>query len=122
MSKYIVLFEVVPAVDVDTGDTCMARYLELAAMLRPMLNGFDGFISAERFQSLANERKILSMNVWESEEAMTKWRSITEHRMSQLEGRNKLFESYKISVTKVMREYTDKDRTEAPADSNEYFG
>ncbi len=115
MSKYIVLFEVTPT---DAGKT---RYLELAAMLKPMLAGFDGFISAERFQSLVDARKILSMNVWESEEAMTKWRTMTEHRMSQLEGKTKLFESYKISVTRVVREYTDKDRTEAPTDSTEYF-
>ncbi len=115
MSKYIVLFEVTPTAE---GKT---RYLELASMLKPMLSDFDGFISAERFQSLVDERKILSMNVWESEEAMKKWRTMTEHRMSQLEGKNKLFESYKISVTKVVREYTDKERAEAPIDSNEYF-
>ncbi len=115
MSKYIVLFEVTPT------DEGKKRYLELAAMLKPMLNGFDGFISAERFQSLVDERKILSMNVWNSEEAMTKWRTMTEHRMSQLEGKTKLFESYKISVTKLIREYTDKDRAAAPSDSNNYF-
>ncbi len=115
MSKYIVLFEVIPTAE------GKARYLELAAMLKPMLSGFDGFISAERFQSLADERKILSMNVWESEEAMKKWRTMTEHRMSQLEGKTKLFETYKISVTKVIREYTNKDRVDAPSDSNEYF-
>ncbi len=122
MSKYIVLFEVTPTTEVDASDAGMARYLELAAMLKPMVSGFDGFISAERFQSLVNERKILSMNVWESEEAMAKWRTTTEHRMSQLEGKTKLFESYKITVSKVVREYTDKDRTQAPKDSNEYFG
>ncbi len=115
MSKYIVLFEVTPT------EEGKARYLELAAMLKPMLSGFDGFISAERFQSLADERKLLSMNVWESEEAMTRWRTMAEHRMSQGEGKDKLFESYKITVTKVEREYTDTDREEAPKDSKEYF-
>ncbi len=115
MSKFIVLFEVTPT------NEGKARYLELASMLKPMLFGFEGFIFAERFQSLADERKILSMNVWENEEAMTKWRTMTEHRMSQLEGKTRLFESYKISVTKVVREYTHKDRENAPKDSNEYF-
>ncbi len=115
MSKFIVLFEVTPT------DDGKVRYLELAAMLKPMLSDFDGFISAERFQSLVDERKILSMNVWESEEAMTKWRNMAEHRMSQLEGKTKLFESYKITVSQVVREYTDKDRANAPADSSEYF-
>ncbi len=115
MSKYIVLFEVIPTAE------GKARYLELAAMLKPMLAGFDGFIQAERFQSLVDERKILSMNIWESEAAMTNWRTMAEHRMSQLEGKTKLFESYKISVTQVIREYTDTNRAEAPADSNAYF-
>ncbi len=115
MSKYMVLFEVIPT------NEGKARYLELAAKLRPMLSGFDGFISAERFQSLADERKVLSMNVWDSEEAMTKWRTMAEHRMSQMEGKTKLFESYKISVVEVVREYTDKNREQAPADSNEFL-
>ena len=115
MSKYIVLFEVMPTKE------GMSRYLELAAKLKPMFSGIDGFISAERFQSLNNEGKLLSMNVWKSEEAMTKWRNMAEHRMSQLEGKTKLFESYKISVVSVIREYTDKDREQAPADSNAYF-
>ncbi len=116
MSRFIVLFEVVPT------DEGKARYLELAAQLKPLLNGFEGFVSAERFQSLVDDRKILSMNVWESEQAIEKWRTMAEHRMSQLEGRTKLFESYKISVVEVMREYTDQDRTKAPIDSNQYFG
>ncbi len=115
MSKYIVIFEVTPT------DEGKARYLELASMLKPMLSGVDGFVSAERFQSLVDKRKILSMNVWENEEALHKWRNLTEHRMSQLEGKTKLFESYKISVTKVIREYSYNERVEAPNDSNEYF-
>ncbi len=103
MSKFVVLFEVIPTKE------GKARYLELAAFLRPMLADFEGFISAERFQSLANEDKILSMNVWESEEALTRWKNVTEHKMSQIEGKTKLFESYKISVAKIVREYTEKD-------------
>ncbi len=122
MSKYIVLFEVTPKDEGNGSNACKERYLELAAMLKPMLVGFDGFLSAERFQSLTNEGKLLSMNVWESEEAMTKWRTMAEHRMSQLEGKTKLFESYRISVTEVIREYTSQDREETPIDSKEYFG
>ncbi len=115
MSKYIVLFEVKPTQE------GKARYLELAAMLKPMLEGFDGFIQMERFQSLQDADKVLSMNVWESEEAMSRWRNTVEHRMSQLQGKTELFESYKITVTSVLREYTHKDREQAPKDSNEYL-
>ena len=115
MSKVIVLFEVIPTKE------GMKRYLELAEQLKPMLAEFEGFISAERFQSLTNGDKLLSMNVWESEEAVTKWRNVLEHRMIQKEGKDKLFESYKITVAKSVREYTDKEREEAPSDSNKTF-
>ncbi len=113
--KYIVLFEVTPTKE---GKT---KYLELAASLKEILPSVEGFIHAERFQSLADENKILSLNVWESEEAMENWRNMTEHRMSQFEGKNKLFESYKISVVQVIREYADTERENAPQDSNDYF-
>lgn len=116
MSKVIVLFEVKPTQE------GMKRYLDLAAMLKPLLAGFEGFIRAERFTSLNEEGKLLSMNVWDSEEAVERWRNVMEHRMSQKEGREKLFESYKISVCSTIREYTDGDRKEAPKDSNQYMG
>ncbi len=74
MSKIIVLFEVTPTKD------GMKRYLELAAQLKPMLAGFEGFISAERFQSLTDEGKLLSMNLWENEEAVTKWRKVIDQK------------------------------------------
>ncbi len=115
MSKYIVLFEVIPS------QQGKAKYLELAAMLKPMLEGFDGFVKMERFQSLQDESKVLSMNVWESEEALCRWRNTVEHRMSQLQGKTELFESYKITVTSVVREYTNTQREYAPKDSNEYL-
>ena len=116
MSEIVVLFEVKPTKE------GKRRYLDLAAMLKPMLAGFEGFIRAERFSSLNEEGKLLSMNVWTDENAVNRWRNMMEHRMSQKEGRDMLFESYKITVCSVIREYSDTDRTEAPDDSNEYMG
>ena len=116
MAHIIVLFEVKPT------KAGMNKYLDLAAMLKPMLNGFDGFIRAERFSSLNEEGKLLSMNVWTDEAAVERWRNVMEHRMSQKEGREKLFESYKITVCSEIRSYTDTERTQAPPDSNGYLG
>ncbi len=96
MSKYVVLFEVKPSKE------GKVKYLELAAMLKPMLEGFEGFLGMERFQSLIDSDKVLSMNMWESEAAMTAWRNITKHRMSQLAGKTNLFENYKITVLSVI--------------------
>ncbi len=115
MNKIIVLFEVVPTKE------GMEKYLELAAMLKELLVNAEGFIRAERFESLNNEGKLLSLNVWESEEAVSKWRNTLEHRMSQAEGRNKLFQSYTITICQSLREYSNIERENAPKDSNEYF-
>lgn len=99
----------------------MKKYLDLAAMLKPMLAGFEGFIRAERFSSLNEDGKPLSMNVWTDEAAVERWRNVMQHRMSQKEGRKNLFESYKITVCSELRSYTDTDRAQAPQDSNQYF-
>ncbi len=115
MNNVIVLFEVTPTKE------GMKKYLELAAMLKPLLADAKGFIRAERFQSLNEEGKLLSMNIWENEESVTKWRNTVEHRMSQLEGKTKLFESYTITVCNTIREYSNTDRMQAPQDSNDYF-
>ena len=115
MKNIIVLFEVTPTKE------GMQKYLDLAAALKPMLAGFEGFIRAERFSSLNEEGKLLSMNIWTDETAVERWRNIMQHRMSQKEGREKLFESYKITVCSEIRSYTETERTQAPADSNEYL-
>ena len=103
MANIVVLFEVKPT------QAGMKKYLDLAAML-------------ERFSSLNEDGKLLSMNVWTDETAVERWRNVMQHRMSQKEGREKLFESYKITVCSEIRSYTDTDRAQAPQDSNRYFG
>mgnify|MGYP004663856547 CR=1 FL=1 len=116
MVNIVVLFEVKPTA------AGLQKYLDLAAMLKPMLAGFEGFIRAERFSSLNEEGKLLSMNVWTDEAAVERWRNVMQHRMSQKEGRERLFESYKITDCSEIRSYSDTDRTQAPQDSNFFFG
>lgn len=113
--KVVVLFEVKPT---PAGSH---RYLELAAELKGLLVGAKGFIRAERFASLNEDGKLLSMNIWESEDDVEAWRNTLAHRMCQQEGRASLFESYCITVARTIREYSDTSRRQAPKDSNEYF-
>ncbi|TKG94403.1 antibiotic biosynthesis monooxygenase [Puteibacter caeruleilacunae] len=94
------------------------EYLEIAAGLREKLKDIDGFISIERFQSLNDPEKMLSLSFWESEEAIEKWRNQMEHRKGQKAGHDDLFKSYRIRVAGVMRDYTNEDRKHAPSDSN----
>ena len=97
-------------------------YLDAAARLRPLVEQADCFISVERFESLTNPGKILSLSIWRDEEAVEKWRNIEEHRRIQAAGRTRIFDAYRLRVAQVLRDYTRDDRAEAPADSREAHG
>lgn len=67
------------------------RYLQLAADLKPLLIQNSGFISPERFQSLTDEKKILSLSWWRDEESVLAWKRNLCHQAAQREGRETLF-------------------------------
>jgi heme-degrading monooxygenase HmoA len=92
-------------------------YLRIAADLRPLLDGIDGFISIERFQSLADPGKLLSLSFWRDEAAVQCWRSLEAHRVAQARGRGGVFADYRLRVADVLRDYGLGARNEAPADS-----
>jgi len=111
-----VIFEVWPDPD------GKQRYLDLAAQLRPLLDGIDGFISIERFESLVEPGKILSLSFWRDEEAVRRWRNTEDHRAAQDAGRAGVFRDYRLRVASVMRDYGMTDRQQVPADSLERLG
>ena len=92
-------------------------YLDAAAELRPLLDGIDGFVSIERFASLAEPGKLLSLSYWRDEEAVRQWRTLEQHRAIQSAGRRSIFSDYRLRVAQVIRDYGMHDRTQAPADS-----
>ena len=108
-----VIFEVFPK------EGKQERYLEIAGELRSQLEKVDGFISVERFQSLTDPKKILSISFFEDEEALMTWRNLSLHRKGQAEGRNELFDDYRIRVAQVLRDYGMFERDEVPQDSLE---
>lgn len=93
------------------------RYLDLAAALRPRLEAIDGFLSIERFESLTEPGKILSLSFWRDEAAVAAWRGLPAHRHAQAEGRTEVFEAYRLRVAEVARDYGLTDRAQAPAES-----
>ncbi|QOY73603.1 MULTISPECIES: antibiotic biosynthesis monooxygenase [unclassified Pseudomonas] len=95
------------------------RYLDLAAELKPLLAQIDGFISVERFQSLSEPGKLLSLSFWRDEEAIQQWRSLELHRAAQSEGRRQVFADYHLRIAQVVRDYSLEDRVQAPADSRQ---
>ena len=106
-----VIFEVIPA------PGRKQEYLELAAQLRPELEKIDGFISVERFASLTDENKLLSLSFWRDEEAVRNWRNLAGHREAQARGRGGVFADYRLRIAGVVRDYGMTDRSEAPQDS-----
>ena len=98
------------------------RYLEIAASLRPQLERIDGFVSVERFQSLADPDKLLSLSIWRDEAALARWRNTEEHRVAQSAGRSQVFRDYRLRVAGIVRDYGMGERDEAPVDSRGVHG
>lgn len=92
-------------------------YFDLAADLKPILQTMDGFISVERFESLTEKGKILSVSFWRDEAAVAAWRNTMEHRRTQAKGRAQIFADYHLRIASVIRDYSMSDREQAPKDS-----
>jgi heme-degrading monooxygenase HmoA len=110
--------------EVELKDGKKEDYLAIATRLREQLVTAKGFISIERFQSLVNEGKLLSLSYWEDEASTFKgvsfflkpaptfrrnaqsWKANFDHKEAQLKGRSSIFKDYRICVVKVERDYT----------------
>ena len=106
-----VIFEVVPT------KGRKEEYLEIAGAMRPLVAKIDGFISVERFQSLTDPDKLLSISFFENEDAVEQWRSLAAHRRAQSRGREGIFADYRLKVCHVLRDYGVHNREQAPDDS-----
>jgi heme-degrading monooxygenase HmoA len=111
-----VIFEVEPA------EGRRDAYLGKAAELKPLLEKIDGFISVERFQSLTDPNRMLSLSFWRDEEAVKAWRNTEEHRQAQRAGRGGIFAGYRLRIAEVLRDYGMEEREEAPQDSKAVHG
>ncbi len=112
-----VIFEVILE-----NDANRSRYLQIAQELRPELDLIDGFISIERFQSVSDDEKMLSLSFWRDEDAIQQWRTLEKHRAAQSVGRNEVFQDYRLRIAAVVRDYGMHQRGEAPSDSREWHG
>jgi heme-degrading monooxygenase HmoA len=106
-----VIFEVWPAPGRETA------YLDIAASLRAELEAIDGFLSVERFHSLSEPGKLLSLSFFRNEAAVAEWRNREHHRAAQAAGRGGIFADYRLRIAEVTRDYGMTRRDEAPADS-----
>jgi heme-degrading monooxygenase HmoA len=99
MSMLAVIFEV--EMNPGRGED----YFELAGELRAELESVDGFISVERFQSVNNTNKYVSVSFWRDEKAVQMWRDHASHRVAQERGKRELFSDFRIRVAEVVRDY-----------------
>jgi len=113
---HAVIFEVWPK------EESRQEYLDIAAALKPRLEQIDGFISIERFQSLTEPSKVLSLSFWRDDAAIADWRRVEAHRAAQAKGRGELFRDYRLRIASVIRDYGMDERAEAPADSKARHG
>ncbi len=98
------------------------RYFEWAAELKNELARIDGFISVERFQSLTDPAKVLSLSFWRDEACLAAWRNLEAHRAAQAAGRGTIFRDYRLRIAAVVRDYGLNEREQAPADSRRAHG
>ncbi len=111
-----IIFEVIPA------EGRKNAYLDIATQMRPLVEEVEGFLSVERFQSLTNPEKLLSISFFEDEAAVDRWRKLAKHRNAQSKGRAGLFSDYRLKVCHVLRDYGLTDRDQAPEDSRMEHG
>jgi heme-degrading monooxygenase HmoA len=97
-------------------------YLDMAASLMPHVEKVDGFISVERFQSVADDGKLVALSFWRDEAAVTAWRNVMAHRSVQDRSRQSVFDDYRLRVATVTRDYSNTDRAQAPDDSAAALG
>ena len=99
------------------ADGRFADYKQLADGLNEEVRKFDGFLSIERFQSIADPARFVSLSFWRDEESVRKWRNLRKHREAQAKGRGGIFSGYRLRICQVMRDYTQDNRKQAPQDS-----
>jgi heme-degrading monooxygenase HmoA len=99
-----------------------ADYKALAEGLADDVRASDGFISIERFESISNKGKFVSLSFWRDEEAVRRWRNLQKHREAQKQGRGGIFSSYRLRVAQVLRDYTMDERAQTPQDSAKAHG
>jgi len=77
-------------------------YLALAKDLKPILEGIDGFVDNERFESARRPGWILSHSTWRDEKSVVRWRTVAKHHETQQRGRDDVFQDYHLRVGEVV--------------------
>lgn len=91
---YAVIFSSV-RMQIDEG------YSEMSDAMEELVKKQPGFLG---FESARNEIGI-TVSYWKDLESIRNWRDNAEHTIAQLTGRKKWYESFKVRIAKVERDY-----------------
>ena len=64
------------------------EYYDIAMALRPEAEKIDGFISVERFASVTNEGKYVSLSYWRDAAAVAAWKAHAAHLRGPGQGQD----------------------------------
>lgn len=97
-------------------------YFSMAKRLKADVETIDGFISVERFESVTQPGKFVSISFWRDEEALRSWRIHGRHQVAQRAGREGIFTDYRVRVAGVLRDYSMTERAQAADDQIALLG
>ena len=92
------------------------EYFSIAKRLKDDVATIDGFISVERFESVTQPGKLVSISFWRDEAALRQWRLHDRHQLAQGAGRGGIFTDYRVRIASVIRDYGLTDRAQAAPD------
>ena len=79
-----------------------ASYTEIAKKMREL--AMDKYGCSD-FVSATEDGYEIAISYWETQEQIIKWKQDAEHLVAQELGRSRWYQSYKVEVVKIIREY-----------------
>ncbi len=76
-------------------------YQEMSEKMEELVRQQPGYLGHES----ARQSVGITVSYWESLEAIRNWRKNSEHMIAQQRGRDTWYQSYKIRICKVERDY-----------------
>jgi len=91
---YAVIFSTIRT-DIDEGYEETAQKMEALAKLQ------EGYLGIESVRASIG----ITVSYWESLDAISKWKNNIEHTIARNKGRELWYQSYKLRICKVERDY-----------------
>ncbi len=77
-------------------------YSDMAVEMEELARKQDGFLGVES----ARNNVGITVSYWQSEEAIRNWKANARHLFAQQQGRDKWYQTYKVRICRVERDYT----------------